>query len=128
MPGRSSPMVDGDTFEVWPEEAETGDAVHSVAVPAPAVAPVSAWCSTPPASVARTVKTKAVARPHPRGDHFGQRSKKATAISFGQELCVLEAMKMKNLIRANRGGKIGAIRVAAGDQVKHSQVLMEFTD
>jgi biotin carboxyl carrier protein len=37
-------------------------------------------------------------------------------------------MKMKNLIRANRAGTISAVRVAAGDSVKHSQVLFEYSD
>jgi biotin carboxyl carrier protein len=47
-------------------------------------------------------------------------------VSAGQELLVLEAMKMKNSIRANRAGKIAAIGVSVGQHVQHNQVLVEF--
>jgi len=48
------------------------------------------------------------------------------SVTYGQELCVLEAMKMKNSIRANRDGLIKKILVSVGDHVRQSQVLMEF--
>jgi biotin carboxyl carrier protein len=51
-----------------------------------------------------------------------------TTVSTGQELCVLEAMKMKNSIRAARAGQIAAIHVTPGQAVKHRDVLMEFKD
>jgi biotin carboxyl carrier protein len=35
---------------------------------------------------------------------------------------------MKNQIRANRAGKILSIHISPGDQVRHSQVLMEYAD
>ena len=54
--------------------------------------------------------------------------KPGDSVTRGQELCVLEAMKMKNAIRASRDGKIAAILVNVGDHVKNSQVLIEFTD
>ena len=44
----------------------------------------------------------------------------------GQALCVLEAMKMKNTIRANRSGVIAAVKVIPGQTVEHHQVLMEY--
>lgn len=47
-------------------------------------------------------------------------------VKAGQELCVLEAMKMKNTIRANRTGKIGSVVATIGQQVKHNDVLFEF--
>jgi biotin carboxyl carrier protein len=37
-------------------------------------------------------------------------------------------MKMKNSIRANRAGKIAAVRVAPSDQVVRGTVLLEFGD
>ncbi len=45
---------------------------------------------------------------------------------YGQELCVLEAMKMKNIIRAGKAGVIHKILVSTGDQVSQSQTLMEY--
>ena len=54
--------------------------------------------------------------------------KAGDAVSTGQELCTLEAMKMKNAIRANREGTIAAIEVTVGDQVNHGQILMSFRE
>ncbi len=49
-------------------------------------------------------------------------------VSVGQELCMLEAMKMKNIIRATRSGQIAAVHVSVGQAVKHHDVLMEYAD
>lgn len=35
----------------------------------------------------------------------------------GQDLCIIEAMKMQNLIKSQREGKIKSITVKAGDSV-----------
>jgi biotin carboxyl carrier protein len=50
------------------------------------------------------------------------------AVHVGQALCILEAMKMKNVIRASREGTIARIDVVPGQHVKHNDVLMEYGD
>ena len=50
------------------------------------------------------------------------------SVTHGQELCVLEAMKMKNSIRATRPGKVEKIHVEVGAQVRQGQPLVSFTD
>jgi glutaconyl-CoA decarboxylase len=45
-------------------------------------------------------------------------------VSVGQELLVLEAMKMENSINSNVSGEIREIRVQAGDQVSTGDVLV----
>jgi len=52
--------------------------------------------------------------------------KVGTEVEYGQELCILEAMKMNNFIRAPQTGTIAAIHINVGDHVKHGDVLMEF--
>ena len=47
-------------------------------------------------------------------------------VAADQEIVVLEAMKMKNSIRANRDGLIKKIFISTGDHVRQSQILMEF--
>lgn len=47
-------------------------------------------------------------------------------VQRGQTLVVLEAMKMKNALKAERDGTVAAVPVAVGDQVKHGDVLVEF--
>ena len=49
-----------------------------------------------------------------------------SSVQRGQTLLVLEAMKMKNEIKAERDGVIGAVLVEAGAQVKHRDVLLEY--
>ena len=47
-------------------------------------------------------------------------------VKIGQELCVLEAMKMENVLRAERDGVVGEIKVQPRDTVAADQVLMTF--
>ncbi len=47
-------------------------------------------------------------------------------VKFGQELCVLEAMKMENVLRAERDGIVGEVRIAVRDTVAADQVLLTF--
>jgi propionyl-CoA carboxylase alpha chain len=47
-------------------------------------------------------------------------------VKAGQELVVIEAMKMENIIRTDHDVKIGKIKFNAGDVVGIGQVVMEF--
>ncbi|MEM7197508.1 MAG: acetyl-CoA carboxylase biotin carboxyl carrier protein subunit, partial [Pseudomonadota bacterium] len=48
------------------------------------------------------------------------------SVQAGQELCVLEAMKMENILRAPADTLIKSIAVNLGDMVQVDQVLMVF--
>jgi propionyl-CoA carboxylase alpha chain len=47
-------------------------------------------------------------------------------VKLGQELCVLEAMKMENVLRAERDGAIAEVNVAPRDTVAADQILLTF--
>ena len=47
-------------------------------------------------------------------------------VKLGQDLCILEAMKMENVLRAERDGRIAEVKVKARDAVAADQVLMTF--
>ncbi len=47
-------------------------------------------------------------------------------VKAGETLAVVEAMKMENILRAERDGTIKAIRVKTGDSVAVDAVIMEF--
>jgi len=113
--------IDGETFEVSPETAAAAAAPAASARPAPVAAPAA---SRAPAAGGGG---KQVVAPIP-GVIISITVKPGDEVKVGQELLILEAMKMKNAIRANRAGTVAAILVAAGDQVRHSQPLIEFTD
>jgi biotin carboxyl carrier protein len=52
--------------------------------------------------------------------------KAGDSVTFGQPLCALEAMKMKNVIRSPRDGVIAAVEVTHGQSVVHGAVLFTF--
>jgi biotin carboxyl carrier protein len=54
--------------------------------------------------------------------------KTGDAVSFGQTLCVLEAMKMKSAIRSPRDGVIATVEVEAGQSVAYGKVLFTFRE
>ena len=47
-------------------------------------------------------------------------------VSKGQDLLIIEAMKMETAIAAPSAGTVKAVLVAAGDNVRESQTLVEF--
>jgi propionyl-CoA carboxylase alpha chain len=44
----------------------------------------------------------------------------------GQDLCVIEAMKMQNILKSERDGKIKSVKVKSGDSVAVDELLIEF--
>jgi len=47
-------------------------------------------------------------------------------VQEGQALCTVEAMKMENILRAERTGTVSKINAAAGDSLAVDDVIMEF--
>lgn len=118
-------LVDGERFEVWPE-ADT--AVKRSPVPAPEIAvPEPAKKAPIMAASDGNGGEKNVEAPLP-GVIVAVLVKPGEAVSRGQELCTLEAMKMKNAIRSSKEGVIESVEINVGDQVNHGQVLMTFKE
>ena len=110
--------VDGQTYEVWPEEEQTAIPAVKSSAPAP-VAPAT----VAPAPAAAGSLTLSAPLP---GVIISVEVKEGQTVNSGQELYVLEAMKMKNSIKAARSGKIASIHVNPGDLVKHNQPILTF--
>lgn len=100
----------------------------------PAVAPLArdlppaAATSAPPArrpATGRASGAKSVIAPMP-GVILSVDVAVGANVQRGQTLLVLEAMKMKNELKAERDGVVASIPATAGDQVKHGDVLLEF--
>ncbi len=113
--------VEGETLEVWPEEASQAAGETSAPVSLPSPQAEAAGVAGKPSNA------NAVLAPIP-GTIVAVLVKEGDQVKYGQEMVTLEAMKMKNAIRATRSAKIAAVRVGVGDQVRHSQVLLEYTD
>jgi biotin carboxyl carrier protein len=118
--------VDGETFEVWPEEMTLPSGDYQPPVTSSADKPVKQVSFDKPAASAAD-KIKQVKAPIP-GVIISVTVGEGEKVTYGQELCVLEAMKMKNAIRSGRAGTIARVLVKEGDSVQHSQVLMEYAD
>ena len=52
--------------------------------------------------------------------------KQGQDVKAGEELCVVEAMKMENILRAERDGTIAKLHAAAGDSLAVDQRILEF--
>jgi propionyl-CoA carboxylase alpha chain len=47
-------------------------------------------------------------------------------VKAGEELAVVEAMKMENVLRASQDGVVASVKAEAGDSLKVDQVIIEF--
>jgi len=114
-------VVEGERFEVWPEVAgESPVELTSPALTAPVEAP-------PSAGPVNMEDGRSVYAPIP-GVIDRVSVKPGSLVKRGQELCVLEAMKMKNAIRAPRDGQIDTVQISVGQHVRHHEVLMTYAE
>jgi glutaconyl-CoA/methylmalonyl-CoA decarboxylase subunit gamma len=109
--------VDGQEFKVSPEDGmkpaiqkETRE-LKSIELSTPASGPIA--------------NTRELTAPLP-GTVVEIFAKPGEYIEAGQVILVIEAMKMKNSIRATRAGKIAEVLVNAGQTVAHKQPLVRF--
>ncbi len=119
-------IVEGERFEVWPEGVADTPALPSTTVPQ-ALVPDEVETSSAHISPTDTSGGKNVLAPLP-GVIDSIAVKPGALVTRGQELCILEAMKMKNAIRANRDGTVASVEINVGDQVSHGQILFTFED
>lgn len=86
------------------------------AAPAPAPAPAPQATPAPAAAPAASGAGKAVTAPLP-GNIVGISVKVGDTVKAGQQVAVLEAMKMENTIESPVAGTVTAIHVNIGDSV-----------
>lgn len=119
----ASVTVNGTDYQVELENApaapvQTAPAAAPVAAPAPA-APAASAAPKPAASGAG----KAVTSPLP-GVIIAVKVNVGDSVKTGQEVAVLEAMKMENSIEATQDGTVTAIHVAKGDSVLEGAAIV----
>lgn len=130
-------IVDGERFEVTPEtgsvDAFPGSATSPASAPNGNSHPLKKSDNgTSPQYNGRTRAATQTAQGTRQGDVRaplpGTILSVAVApgerVEIGQELCTLEAMKMKNLIRATHAGTIIEVLVSPGQTVKHNELLL----
>ena len=135
-------IVDGDEFKIWPEgePVKPNQVLNSGREALYTTSSVSApTTQSPPAELHhKPAPEPARSTPPTAGDSLSivrapipgvitaVDVRVGSEVSVGQQLCVLEAMKMNNSIRAVRAGSIAAVHVSIGQHVKHHDVLMEY--
>lgn len=124
--------VDGMDFEVWPEQQNGIKPVERQTGQSQAASPAQAAPArpVPTPSGAALIKSeggKQVLAPIP-GTVLSIFVKAGDEVTPGQDLFVVEAMKMKNNIRATRAGTVGRVFVAPNQIVNHHDVLLEYSD
>ncbi len=111
-------IVDGEAVEVWLDEDAVAVSAPQPAISAPAPAPVPVVAPAPTAAAAGDVTA-----PLP-GVIISIAVKVGDWVTVGQELCVLEAMKMNNPIRSTVSGKVTAVHISVGQQIQHGAPLL----
>ncbi len=119
-------VVNGRVIQVWipPQTGATAPA---------ATPPVSPQVASPPPTSAG-VAPMAAAQPGPVSDQEVRAPMPGTIVNVavqpgdtvevGQDLCILDAMKMNNRIRASRAGTVNAVHVQPGQQVQYGDLLV----
>ncbi len=117
--------VDGQRFEVWPADTPTVAGVTSIAPAAAPRAPVAGSASSARVVSPSTADTRSVPAPLP-GVVGAVHVQPGSQVVVGQELVMIEAMKMKNTIRAPRAGRIETVLVSVGQRVQHGEPLLRY--
>jgi glutaconyl-CoA/methylmalonyl-CoA decarboxylase subunit gamma len=109
--------VDGQKFEVQPDSGSSS--------PVRVEAAESKQVATSTQPVAQTGSGNELTAPLP-GTIISIFVKPGDKIETGKVVLIIEAMKMKNSIRATRGGTIAEVLVSPGQTVAHKQALVRF--
>jgi biotin carboxyl carrier protein len=120
-------VVNGHVVHVWtPEQDRT---LSALPMPVPVVVPSASITASPTATAAQPGEASEleVRAPMP-GTIVAVEVRVGEQVRAGQNLCVLDAMKMHNLIRAPHAGVIAHVHVGPGQQVQYGDVLMTFAD
>ena len=133
-------VVNGQTVEVWVNERELkpsflrGPAAGTApsltppaVVPPPAVVQMGAQQAEKDLPGSPKLPGRIVVRAPMPGTIISIAVQPGDQVDTGQDVCVLEAMKMKNRISAPRAGVIDQVHVSPGQQVQQGEVLVTFT-
>ena len=114
-------LVDGEPVDVDVDSLQT-DAIIDTPMPAPGREAVQT--QKPQATIARPPAPIRVFRAPMPGGIISISVKVGDQVVTGDEICVLEAMKMENEIKAEISGEIVELKVQVGDTVSAGAPLM----
>lgn len=121
-------VVNGKAFTVTMDTAETFVAVPAAVASTPVATPRSAPApvAPKPQPVVNAGPVENQIRVPMPGTILDVMVKAGDSVKPGQQICALEAMKMKSAVRSNRDGKIAAVHVSNGQKVAHGEPIVTF--
>ncbi|BAJ62616.1 MULTISPECIES: biotin/lipoyl-containing protein [Anaerolinea] len=123
-------VVNGQSYQVTLEGEQVQEVrpvASAPAAPAPRpVAPAPVPAPAPKPAAAPAASGDVLTAPMP-GVILDIAVKPGDKVTVGQQLCALEAMKMKNAIRSPREGTIASVEVQDGQRVNYGEVLFRFS-
>jgi glutaconyl-CoA/methylmalonyl-CoA decarboxylase subunit gamma len=119
-------IVDGQTFSVDIAGAEAWTVPHSMPGSGPSPLSPSRRSAQPRANPPACASGEEIIAPMP-GTILSIDVQPGQEIEGGQVVCVLEAMKMKNPIRACRAGVVIETAVQAGQNVAYGDLLVRLS-
>lgn len=117
----ASVTVNGTPYQVELEQAQGAAPQTAAPAPAPVAAPAAPAVQTPVPSTSGA--GKAITSPLP-GVIIGIKVNVGDKVTAGQEVAILEAMKMENSIEATHSGTVTAIHVSKGDSVLEGAAIV----
>ena len=121
-------LVDGEPFEVDVETSPPEDAAMPDAAPEPEAAPApedTGRPDNPPIELARLPKPVREFRSPMPGVIISVDVKEGDEVIVGDQICVLESMKMRQVLRADWSGVVRQIHVTPGEQVMDGNLIAE---
>ena len=119
--------VDVEVLDAKRDEfGPTGALPHVNGARPPATAPAAAAAPAPRAAAPAPASGGSGVQAPIAGTVIEIKCKAGDAVIQGQELLVIEAMKMNTSIASPSAGTVKAVLVAAGDSVRESQQLVDF--
>jgi biotin carboxyl carrier protein len=121
-------IVNGEIIDVWLEEESTDSKIIATQS-APEKLPDLAFPKNaiPTQTQNGIAPKKTVQSPIP-GVIISIKARAGDQVHHGQELCVIEAMKMKNTIRSPRDGAIKLVNIRIGQAVQYHDILFEYSE
>ncbi len=115
-------IVDGERIEVWPE-APAEQSITPSRFPETGLGPFP----RPVTPKAATSATTSIVRAPLPGIIRAIATEPGADLAAAGEICVIEAMKMKNSIRAPHAGRVVAVCVRVDQWVAHGDAIIEIT-
>lgn len=126
----SSPLqvrVNGREYEVTVSPATAPSISAAASAMSSPAAPREQASLPKPAPASSMLSGNVLSAPMP-GVILNIAVKAGDKVAYGQQLCALEAMKMKNAIRSPREGTLASVEVQEGQRVNYGDVLFRFSD